>query len=196
MIGFSSGAVSLAIIGKGAADRAEPELFDARLRTVVRYADPSAWISAAAVAHAVAPSKETFAAMRDKVGVIAISDEGPQEAMQSLEEAALAGFSSPLRFPAANPGSLVGVTCILLGFRGPTMNFIMPPVSGVPMGLVLAAGWLQRRVCSSVVVTSCAHSGAQGPSARSLWLSARDGVVVPASPLDDAQAAWLSFDGC
>jgi hypothetical protein len=115
--------------------------------------------------------------------------------MQALDEAAQKGFSSPLRFPAGNPGSLVGVTCILLGFRGPTMNFIMPPAAGVEVGLVLAAGWLERRVCSSVFITACARMGAQAPCARSLLLSAGDVSIAPASPLGDAEAAWLCFEG-
>jgi hypothetical protein len=109
MIPFGKAAASLNITGKGEANHLQPELFDARLRTVVRYADPAAWISAAAAAHAVASIQDRLSAVRDAVGVIAVSDEGPQEAMQALNEAALAGFSSPLRFPAGNPGSLVGV---------------------------------------------------------------------------------------
>jgi hypothetical protein len=194
MIPFGTSS-TLTIIGKGAADHPQPELFDARLRTVVRYADPAAWISAAAVAQAAGRMKDSLAAERDRIGVIAISDEGPQEAMQSLEEAALAGYSSPLKFPAGNPGSLVGVTCILLGFRGPTMNFIMPPASAVPTGLVLATGWLQRRVCSKVVVSACVSCDARRLRARSLLLSVGEGELAPAVPLCDAEAAWLGFIG-
>jgi hypothetical protein len=185
----------LTIAGKGEARQPQPELFDARLRTVVRYADPAAWISAAAVAHAMASIKEALVAVHDDVGVVVVSDEGPQETMQALDEAAVAGFSSPLRFPAGNPGSLVGVTCILHGFRGPTLNFIMPPACGVPAGLVLAAGWLLRRVCSFVVVTACTRLDSQELCARSLLLSARDGATVPVLSLGDAEAAWLSFVG-
>jgi hypothetical protein len=186
---------ALTIVGKGEARQPQPELFEARLRAVVRYADPAAWISAAAVAHAVAALKGALAAEHDDVGVVVVSDEGPRETMQALDEAAVAGSSSPLRYPAGNPGSLVGVTCILHGFRGPTLNFVMPPASGVPVGLVLAAGWLQRRVCPSVVVTACARPDAHGLCARSLLLSARDGTSVPVLPLGDADAAWLSFVG-
>jgi hypothetical protein len=195
MISVDGMKTALTIAGKGEALRPQPELFDARLRTVVRYADPAAWISAAAVVHAGAAMREALAAGRDNVGVVVVSDEGPQETMQALDEAAVAGFSSPLRFPAGNPGSLVGVTCILLGFRGPTLNFIMPPANGVPAGLVLAAGWLQRRVCSFVFVTTCTRLDAQELCARSLLLSARDGTSVPVLPLSNADAAWLSFLG-
>jgi hypothetical protein len=195
MISIDSSKTNLMIVGKGEARQPQPELFEARLRTVVRYADPAAWICAAAVAHAVATMKEALVAVHDNVGVVVVSDEGPQETIQALDDAAVAGFSSPLRFPAGNPGSLVGVTCILYGFRGPTINFIMPPASGVPAGLVLAASWLHRRVCSSVVLTTCARPDAQGLCARSLLLSTRDGMPVQGLMLVDADAAWLSFVG-
>ncbi len=195
MISIDSSNSALMIMGKGEARQPQPELFDARLRTIVRYADPAAWICAVAVAQAVATMKEELTAVRDQVGVVVVSDLGPQETIQALDDAAAAGFSSPLRFPAGNPGSLVGVTCILNGFRGPTINFIMPPESGVPAGLVLAAGWLHRRICSFVVVTSCARPDEQGLCARSLLLSTRDGKPARGLTLVDAEADWLSFVG-
>jgi hypothetical protein len=186
---------ALMIVGEGEARKPQPELFDARLRAVVRYADPAAWISSAAVVQALDSVKVAVAAVRDEVGVVVVSDEGPQEAMQALDDLAVAGSSSPLRFPASNPGSLVGVTCILQGFRGPTMNITMPPVSGVPVGFTLAANWLQRRVCPFVVVTSCARLDAQNICARSLLLSAQDQTRVPVLLLDEEKADWLSFVG-
>lgn len=184
---------ALAIIGTGEARQPQPEMFEARLRAVVRYADPAAWVSAAAVAQAIDSVKADVSAARDDVGVVVISNEGPQETLDALDEAAAAGSSSPLRFPAGNPGSLVGTTCILQGFRGPTMNFIMPAESGVPAGLVLAAGWLQRRVCPFVVVTACTRPDATGSRARSVLLSAQDRASEPVLPLTDAETAWLSF---
>jgi 3-oxoacyl-(acyl-carrier-protein) synthase len=187
--------MAVTIVGKGEAQRPQPELFEARLRSVVRYADPAAWICAAASARAAAGMKEALAAVRDDVGVVVVSNEGPQDTMQALDDDARAGFSSPVRFPAGNPGSLVGVICILHGFRGPTMNFIMPTATGVPMGLVLAAGWLRRRVCSFVVVTACASPDEHGAFARSLLLSAGDSTLAPDMPLGNAETAWLSFVG-
>jgi hypothetical protein len=183
------------IVGKGEARQPHPELFEPRLRTVVRYADPAAWITAAAVSRAVVAIKEELAAVHDDMGVIVVSDEGPQETIQTLDEAAATGFSSPLRFPAGNPGSLAGVACILHGFRGPTMNFIMPTPSGVPVGLALAAGWLQRGVCASVVVAACARPDEKGLYSRSMVLSAGNRAGVTVLPLGDAEVAWLSFVG-
>jgi hypothetical protein len=193
MIQFGQGKNPFYIAGKGEALRPEPGLFDARLKSVVRYADPSAWTCAAAVAHAVSARQATLAADRDAVGVIVVGDEGPQEAMQSLDDAAATGFSSPLKFPAGNPGSLVGVTCILLGFRGPTHNLTMPPAAGVPVGLVLAAGWLARRVCSSVLITSCTRQQAEAPRARSLLLITASDALHADSLWSESDLAWLSF---
>jgi len=182
---------SLKVVGRGDAHKPEPELFESRLRNVVRYADPGSWITAAAAARAVGPWKEPLGAERDGVGVIAISEEGPQEAMQAIEEATRTGFSSPLRFPAANPGALVGVTCILLGFRGPTMNFIMPRHEGTSIGLLLADGWLQRRIARYVVVSVCFGRSEGALAARSLLLSAGDSVDIPSLPFVDEDAVWL-----
>lgn len=115
--------------------------------------------------------------------------------MQAIDEATLAGFSSPIRYPAANPGSLVGVTCILHGFRGPTLNFVMAPAVGVPISLAMAASWLQRGVCRFVVVTACAWSDQLGSCARSLLLGKKDAQGTSAEPMSDNMAAWLRFDG-
>jgi hypothetical protein len=193
MISIENAAATLSIFGKGEADQPHPDLFDARLRNVVRYADPASWICAAAVARALETTADRLSSVRDHVGVIAISDEGPQEAMQALDEAAENGFSSPLKFPAGNPGSLVGVTCILLGFRGPTLNFVMPPRAGVSAGLVVAAGWLERQVCSHVMLTASTRGGRPLPMARTFVLSSRRGQLANRASVTTSDAFWLSF---
>jgi hypothetical protein len=185
----------LSVAGKGDANRPEPDLFDPHLRTVVRYADPAAWTTAAAVARAIAPVRDILAAARDDVAVLAVSDDGPQETMQALEEAARKEFSSPLRFPAGNPGSFVGVSCILFGFRGPTLNFTLPPPEGASVALDLAAGWLKRRVVRYVVLSTCALRKNQGPVARSLLLTTEHRTGLPGSPLATTDADWLRSVG-
>ncbi len=161
----------LQIVGHGQAHQPEPNLFEARLRSVVRYADPAAWIVAAAAARAVESLQESLVECRNEVGVVVVGEEGPQEAMAAIDAAARTGFSSPLRFPAANPGSLVGVTCILLGLRGPTMNFIMPRTEGVPAGLRLASHWLERQVVRYALITTYARQDGNTIRAHSLLLS-------------------------
>jgi hypothetical protein len=185
------GEAGLRIIGHGEAQQPEPNLFEARLRAVVRYADPASWIVAAAVARAVEPLKETLADLRDRVGVVVVGEEGPQEAMQAIDDAARTGFSSPLRFPAANPGAVVGVTCILLGFRGPTMNFIMPRAEGVPVGWLLAARWLERQVVNYAVITTYSRRDGSAVGARSLLLSTAETDRDGFSPSPGIDMNWL-----
>lgn len=182
----------LNVIGKGEADQPDLPIFDARLRAVVRYADEAAWTTATAVARAIDPVREIVAAARDSVAVLAVGDHGPQETMQALEKAARAGFSSPLRFPAGNPGSLVGVTCILFGFRGPTLNFTLPPQEGVPVGLEVAAQWLRRRVVEYVVLSTCGIDANTRPVTRSLLLATDRSANHQGEPLTAADVAWLA----
>jgi hypothetical protein len=191
MIQIESAIASMSISGKGEANQPEPDLFEARLRTVVRYADPAAWITAAAVARAVAPLEKRRELLRDTVGVLVVSDEGPQEAMQALDETSQGGFSSPLKFPAANPGSLVGVSCILLGFRGPTTNLIMPLASGVSVALVLAARLLERQVVRYAVIAACSRTAETSIRARALLLSTTETGEGQISQFEKADAAWL-----
>jgi hypothetical protein len=181
----------LNIVGKGEADQPDSALFDARSRSVVRYADPAAWTTAAAVARAVKPVETILTAARDSVAVLVVSDDGPQEAMQALDDAARTGFSSPLRFPAANPGSLVGVSCILLGFRGPTLNLTMSPSEGSAVGLMLASQWLRRRVVDFVLLSTCQRCSDTRPRAHSLLLCKNSSTAVPGAPLSLADVEWL-----
>jgi hypothetical protein len=181
------------VAGKGEAERPELDLFDPQLRSVVRYADPGAWTTAAAVAKAIGPVRDILTAARDDVGILAVSDDGPQEAMQALEEAARNEFSSPLRFPAGNPGSFVGVSSILFGFRGPTLNFTLPAAEGVSVALDLATGWLRRRVVKYILLSTCARRQGQGPQARSLLLTTEHPSGSPGVPLVTTHADWLRF---
>jgi hypothetical protein len=145
---------TVVVIGSGVANSLQPDLFEAQTRATVRYADPAAWITAAAVAHALADVRELLAASQHEVGVVVVSDQGPANTMAEINAAAATGFSSPLRYAAASPGSLVGVTCIAFGFRGPTLNFTMPPANGVPVALQLCTGWLARRAARYMVLAT------------------------------------------
>jgi hypothetical protein len=137
---------TLVVVGSGEANSLQPDMFEARTRATVRYADPAAWITAAAVAQALAEVRDLLAVSMHEVGVIVVSDQGPTHTMAEVNAATATGFSSPLRYAASSPGSLAGVTCIAFGFRGPTLNLTMLPGNGVPVALTLCTGWLTRRV--------------------------------------------------
>jgi hypothetical protein len=192
MIPANSSGGALTVIGKGEAEKPEPGLFEPRARATVRYADPAAWITAAAVARAVGPVKDSLASVRDHVGVIVASNEGPSETMAVVADAAVNGFSSPLRYPAANPGSLAGVTCIVFGFRGPTLNFILPPARAVLPGLHLAREWLLRRSVHYVVLAVCGRRASAGLLGRCLLVSTEDSSPVAGVRLREKDTVWLS----
>ena len=166
MIRRTESSLGIVVSAQGEARRPEPALFDAAQRQAVRYADPASWTIAAAAARAVAEAGQELIAARTDVAVIAVSDDGPKEAMAAIAEASRAGYSSPLRYPAANPGSLAGVVAILFGFQGPTLNLAAPPEQAIPIGLLVAANWLHRHAARYVLVTAYSCSGRSDRLAR------------------------------
>ena len=178
---------SLRIAGRGEALESKRSRFDAPALTAIRYADPASWIMATAVANAVDPVKEAVLAAHDRTGVVAISADGPVEAMAAMCEASRGGSSSPIRFPASNAGSLAGLTSIALSLRGPTLMLTLPPDRGVPVGLLLARAWLSRGVVSFVAVSTCVRRDDK-PVARCLLVGGEG------DPLDDARdVPWLTW---
>jgi len=186
---------NLVVVGRGEAEQFQKDLFDRGVLNTVRYADPTAWVTATAVARAVAPVHEQVAAVKDRIGVVTTSAEGPVETQAAVAEAARAGFASPLRYPAGSPGSLAGVSCIAFGFRGPTLNLLHAPGEGVPLGLFLASRWLDRQTAALVVVAACARRSPGQYMARALLLGSRDTYPCP-TPFDrPSAAAWLMAAG-
>lgn len=182
---------TIVVVSRGEAVEERREAIDPQARTTIRYADPAAWITASAAAEALAPVREAVDAVRHEIGVLTLSQDGPAATMAVVGEAAAAGFSSPLRYPAANPGSLAGVLCIAFGLRGPALNLTMPPADAVPLALQAASGWLERQAMPLLLVAACSRV-AQGHRARCLLLSLRDDARWAARPLSNTEAAWLA----
>jgi hypothetical protein len=178
-------------LGRAEADRFEKSLFRPQAVTTVRYADPAAWVVATAAARACAAARDAVAAAGERVGVVVTSPRGPVETMAWVASAAREGFSSPLRYPATNPGSLAGVTCIALCLRGPTLVLTMPPAQGAPLGLLLGKRWIAR---GDVVLALVAASWEQSPGkhvARCLLVGPSG--APQSDPEDDR--LWLSGIG-
>ena len=182
------------VMGRGEAEEVCRELFDPQIGTRVRYADPAAWASATAIARAFATARESVDAAGDAIGVLVNTDRGPAQTMAHLAKEAREGFSSPLRYPASNPGSLAGVPCIAFGLRGPTLVLTMPAIQGTPVGLIIAGQWLSRGIVPLVALTVHASRPPNRNLARCLILAYRAEGVSP--PGDDASLAadlaWLS----
>ena len=186
---------TLAVAGSGEANAALLELFESRARATIRYADPSAWITATAVARAIADFRDRLKADQHEVGMIAVSDQGPAAAMSEVQQAASSGFCSPLRYAAANPGSLVAVTCIAFGFRGPTLNLTMCPTDGVSVALHLCAGWLRRRSARWMVLATFRGHSIETGCSRAILLADPESFKQPANDLNCAVAEWLAYTG-
>lgn len=184
-----SGWSDLVVAGSGKADAPQPDLFEARTRATVRYADPAAWTAATAVARALSESKDSLLPSSHDIGMVMVSDHGPVASMADINAVTPSGFSSPLRYAASNPGSLVGVSCIAFGLRGPTINLTMLPNDGVPVGLQLCANWLNRQAARWMVLATFTANGLQDRRSRALLLghSARGA----GTPLTQTVTNWL-----
>lgn len=178
------------VMGSGEAAAPQPSLFTAQIRSTVRYADPSAWIVAAAVAHALKGWTDFSAASSHQTGMIVVSDDGPRATMAEVESQGALGFSSPLRYAASSPGSLAGVSCIAFGLRGPTLNLTLPPQEGLPVALALSAAWLARKEARAMVLAT--FNGVTAVSSgRALLLAAAESS---GRLLTDSLIDWLRGD--
>jgi hypothetical protein len=178
-------------LGRGEAAERDRSLFDARLSTAVRYADPASWVTATAVGRAALGLKAELSAARDGVAVVGASEQGAQATLAAVAQAAREGYSSPLRYPAANPGAIVGVACIAFGFRGPTLNLLQAPEDAAPLALFMASRWLSRGAARYVVAAVCRHSGPERCLARAIVLGPRLATEPREPPASDA-VAWLA----
>ena len=179
---------TIMVLDRGEAEQPDMALFDRSVLRTVRYADPVAWTTATAIAHAVAAHAAPMRESRDRVAVLVASTQGPAESIASVAAGTRDGFPSPLRYPAANPGSLVGVTCIAFGFRGPTLNLLAPPDRSVWLGLLMAGHWLNHHIADWAIV---AIGGPTSPPPRTRALLL--GRAGAGSAADDVSAAanWL-----
>ncbi|HEY3818894.1 MAG TPA: hypothetical protein VGL81_17105 [Polyangiaceae bacterium] len=176
-------------LARSEADAFERGLFKQQTLTTVRYADPVAWIVATAAVRAFGAAHDAVVAAGDRVGVVVTSARGPVETMAWVATAARDGFSSPLRYPATNPGSLAGVTCIALGLRGPTLVLTMPPEQGARLGLVLGERWIARGDVLLALVATCWEPSPGKQAARCMLVGAGAG----GPPVDAAtDGAWLA----
>ncbi len=185
---------ALILAGSGETDSYQRDLFTAQVRSTVRYADPAAWITATAVANALAESGDLLAKWQHEIGMIAISDHGPGKSMAKMQADGDTGFSSPLHYAASSPGTLVGVSAIAFGLRGPTLNLTMDPRDGLAVALTMCASWLQRKAARMMVVATCRDLGPEKMMSRAVLLAPSE-FSGPSEPLTESKADWLTSCG-
>jgi hypothetical protein len=184
---------ALIVAASGEADSYRPDLFEAKTRATVRFADPAAWTTATAVAVALAGAGDLLTEWRHQIGMMAISDQGPAAAMTKVQTDGATGFSSPLHYAASSPGTLAGVSCIAFGLRGPTLNLTMTPRDGFPVALIMCAAWLERKAARFMVVATH-RAGSAGALMSRAVLVAPAGFSGAGKPIAES-AAWLTFSG-
>jgi hypothetical protein len=118
------------------------------------FADPVAWLVAAAAAAALAACSGDVLSEPDEVGVIAVSSGCTARTMRAIAGTAGGGLVSPLRFAGAIPGVLAGLVCIRWKLRGPTLTFSMDPVAGIDVAATVAGAWLSRGQARHVLVAA------------------------------------------
>ena len=182
------------LLGSGEAESPQMDLFEARIRATIRYADPAAWTTATAVARAVSGRVDLSGALAHEIGIVVVSDSGAAETMNVVAAAAMEGFSSPLRYPAANPGSVAGVACIAFGFRGPTLNLTMLAEQGIPVALQMITGWLSRGSARHMVVATALSRGSKSIRARTVLLAPAGGAEI-CCPTGQSMEKWLADAG-
>ena len=176
------------VAGLGEADAFERDLFDPKIRASIRYADQAAWITATAVNRALTAAGDGWSELRHQTGMIVVGDQGPRATMAGMQEE---GFSSPLHYAASGPWTLVGVSCIAFGFRGPTLSLTMDPQDGLATALTLCQTWLARKAARLMVVATCRTDASGATLARAL-LIAPPRVLAAGRPLTAAELDWLT----
>jgi hypothetical protein len=177
------------------AEAAEPQmgLFSPSARNAVRYADPLSWTAATAVGQALSDLKDMIDPLRHSIGLITISEHGPAQTIAAVAEASAAGFSSPMRYPAANPGALAGVICITHELRGPSMNIVMPPAIAIPICAAFAGAWIDRHRVPLVVLLASTRTGIGKYLARCLLLASREFNTSKADEMTSDHSQWLAM---
>ena len=123
--------------------------------------------------------------------LVECGDLGPGGTMAEVLAEGIKGFSQPMHYAAASPGTLVGVSCIAFGLRGPTMNVTMAPQDGIPIALTLCAGWLERNV-AKLMVLSAFRTGSSGAMMSRALLLAPPGFSESGAPLTESVITWLA----
>ncbi|WP_406207807.1 polyketide synthase [Kitasatospora sp. NBC_01560] len=147
-----AGRGGFAVAGTGTAASATPAEFARNAPSF--FADPVAWLIAAAVDRALDDCPDDLTHRPDQVGVIALSALCSGLTMAALAASAGRGMVSPLRFAGANPGVLAGLPCIRRQFRGPTLTLAMPPAHGLEPAAVAAGAWLDGGQATHVLIAT------------------------------------------
>ncbi|MBI3688123.1 MAG: polyketide synthase [Actinobacteria bacterium] len=118
------------------------------------YADPAAWLVAAALDGALESGQVTLPDPADDVAMLVAGSVGTTRTIDALRQGAARGVISPLRFAGGNPAVLAGLSCLTRRLRGPSLLLAMDPWDAVPVAATVAVSWLVAGHASHVVVAT------------------------------------------
>ncbi|MER5206208.1 hypothetical protein [Streptomyces sp. NPDC002825] len=157
------------------------DLAEVERRGPLKFADPAAWLVRSALAEA---AQALPAAPGETAGIIGVSEFATGQSLRAVAADAVEGHSSPRRFVAASPGTLVGLSSIEFGHVGPTLLLTMPEEPGWALAHTIAESWLTGEVPSTTWVAIVSYtveaSGAHRATCR--WVSAPSPAGEVASP--------------
>ncbi|MFI7702664.1 hypothetical protein [Nonomuraea sp. NPDC049480] len=159
------------IVAHGEASAADPAEFSENRPSF--FADPIAWLVAAAVERALDGVRlEPSAA-----GIVVMSDAAALPTSRVIAGEARRGRVSPLRFAGANPGILAGLSCVRWGLRGPSLVLAGAFPKVADTGFAVARGWLQDGHARHVVCATYRTAPADGHTAGCVVLGVPGGAT-------------------
>jgi hypothetical protein len=152
------------------------DLAEVERRGPRKFADPAAWLVRSALERARPALPEDVA-----VGVIGISEVATRQTLRAVAADAAQGHSSPRRFVAAGPGTVIGLGCVEFGYTGPSLLLTMPEAPGRELAGVLAEDWLASEPPAAgwVAIVSYTVDAPSVHRATCHWVAAAGNRVSP-----------------
>ncbi len=148
--------------------------------TKIRFVDPASLLVAIAVEKCLKDTKLDH----ESVGIIATSQLSTISTFQKVYEESKTSIVSPLKFSAASPGTLAGLSCILFGLRGPSIHFTMPVnESSLQTSRSLANIWKAEGQAQSVILATVIKQNNE-IEARCCLLTNEEGAAEKASEMN------------
>ncbi|MBD1372674.1 coronafacic acid synthetase [Hazenella sp. IB182357] len=155
------------------------KLTHAQRKVASFYADPAAWLVVDAVKDALQRFNRDLTPIKEKIGVITISDICTLNTINMIRNQVSKGRVSPIRFAGANPGSMAGLPCIIHGYRGPTLVFTSPLAETIDAVVATVLSWLRKQQASYVFINTYQQQSTECYTVRSILVSELNEVQSP-----------------
>ncbi|GAB3838675.1 beta-ketoacyl synthase N-terminal-like domain-containing protein [Kribbella italica] len=158
----------LTVFGSGTAAQAVP---NSTRRIPSLYVDPVAWLLLESAERAIGNNLDD---VRGEVAVLVVSTYATLDTMAGIAGTATSGRVSPLRFAGASPGGAASLTCLVHGFRGPSLLLTSGPESSWPVAVTMARSWLRTGAAVRVILSVHTVDAEAGHQVRSVVVGASE----------------------